>query len=121
MQDVSRSESVSWTPGRFRTGLAVFLSMVPCVGGLGYLTLRKLGQVSKAIRLFVLILVIWLINGAVVIMSESDWPGMVLTPLAFSLQALSAVDCLLLAIAARQGKEIPKGSVSIAALQFLAR
>ena len=107
-------------PGRFRTGCAVVFSMLPCVGGAGYLLLRRLGQGGKALRLFALIALIWIVNSAAIVWIDVDWPGMLLTPLAFGLQALSAVDCLLLAGLARRGVALPERGVSVAALGFLA-
>ena len=113
-------DSMGWVPGRFRTGCAMALSMLPCVGGAGYLLLRRLGQGTKALRLFVLVGLIWIVNGAAIVWIDADWPGMLLTPLAFGLQALSAVDCLLLAGLARRGAALPERGVSVAALSFLA-
>jgi hypothetical protein len=120
MAEQDTPDSQRWVPGRFRTGCAIVLSMVPCVGGAGYLLLRRLGQGGKALRLFGLIALIWLVNGAAIVWIDRDWPGMLLTPLAFGLQALSAADCLLLAGLARRGEALPERRVAIAALTFLA-
>jgi hypothetical protein len=110
---------VSWTPTPARTVLAAGLSMVPCVGGLGYLSLYKLGQARKALRFFALLTVLWAINGYAVMNFEADWPGMVLTPLCFVLQILSAADCTMLAGLARRRQPLPKNGVAVRALDFL--